>query len=208
MTSDYIALLLSALAFGFSAYTLWEVRFSPIKLVVYPPAVSLFNSTESSLVLDLTFFNKGRTPATVLDMEITLCNLKGDTVSSALKPQAFHQTMLPHGNFAHRRSVLSHFSPFTLKKDETAHKTIYFAPSKEKPVNLPQREAIAVNRIRLAFNINDRWNKRCFTLNLSEFKEHHQQSEGALLIRPPFAPCFFPEAEPLLLRGSIFDPVF
>lgn len=208
MTTDYIAILLSALAFGISAYTLWEVRFSRIQLVVYPPAVTLFNSAESSLVLDLAFFNKGRTPATVLDMEITLCNQDGDTIVAALKPQGFHQTVFPHGNFAQRRSVISHFSAFTVNKHETANKTIYFSPSKRKSVHAPQREAITISSMRVAFNINDRWNKRCFTLNLSEFKECQQQSGGALLIKPPFAPRFFPEAEPLLLRGSIFDPVY
>src|SRR6185503_20329079 len=105
-------------------------------------------------------------------------------------------------------SVISHFSAFTINKHETANKTIYFAPSKRKSVNAPQREAITINSMRVAFNINDRWNKRYFTLNLSEFRECQQQSEGALLIKPPFAPCFFPEAEPLLLQGSIFDPVY
>jgi hypothetical protein len=208
MTTDYIALLLSALAFAFSAYTLWEVRFSRIQLVVYPPAVSLFNSAESSLVLDLTFFNKGRTPATVLDMEITLFNQDGVAIAAALKPQGFHQTVFPHGNLTQRRSVISHFSAFTVNKHETANKTIYFASSKRKSFNAPRREVITISSMRVAFNINDRWNKRCFTLNLSEFKEYQQQSERTLLIKPPFAPCFFPEAEPLLLRGSIFDPVY
>jgi hypothetical protein len=208
MTTDYIAILLSALAFGISAYTLWEVRFSRIQLIVYPPAVSLFNITESSVVLDLTFFNKGRTPATVLDMEITLCNQDGDAAAAALKPQGFHKTLFPHGNFAQRRSVISHFSAFTVNKHEAVNKTIYFASSKRKAVNASQREAITISGMRVAFKVNDRWNKRCFTLDLSEFKGYQQQSEGALLIKPPFAPCFFPEAEPLLLRGSIFDPVY
>jgi hypothetical protein len=207
MTIDHIAIVLSAFSFAISLYTLWAVRVSPFRLIVYPPAVVLLNRAESSLVLDLTFFNYGRTPAAILDMEITLCDAEGKTGSRPLKPKAFHQTPFPHESFKNGPWLISHFSAFTIKKDETVNKTVYFAPSGEPSDGL-QPDASVIDTLRIAFKVNNRWNRKCFALNYSEFTEHLQQPEESSLIKPPFAPRFFPDVKPLYLHGSIFDPAF
>ena len=206
MTTDYIAIILSAFSFAISLYTLWAVRVSPFRLIVYPPAVVLLNRAESSLVLDLTFFNHGRTPAAILDMEITLRDPEGKAVSFPLKPKAFHQTPFPHEGFKNEPWLISHFSAFTIKKDETVNKTIYFSPSGQ-PSETLRSGASVIDTVRIAFNVNNRWNGKCFTLNYSEFNDYAQQSEESSFLKPPFAPRFFPNVKPLYLCGSIFDPV-
>jgi hypothetical protein len=206
MMIDYIAIVLSVFSFAISLYTLWAVRVSPFRLIVYPPAVALLNRAESSLVLDLTFFNHGKTPAVILDMEVTHRDPEGKIVSRPLKPKAFHQTPLLHEGFKNAPWLISHFSPFMIKKDETVNKTVYFAPSGE-PFDALQTGASVIDTFRVAFNVNNRWNRKSFTLNYSDFNEYQQQQESSL-IKPPFAPRFFPDVKPLYLHGSIFDPVF
>jgi hypothetical protein len=51
LVATTIAVLFSLFAFGFSIYTLWVVRVSPYRLLVYPPALSYLNRKEASLVL-------------------------------------------------------------------------------------------------------------------------------------------------------------
>jgi len=206
MMIDYIAIVLSAFSFAISLYTLWAVRVSPFRLIVYPPAVALLNRAESSLVLDLTFFNHGKTSAVILDMEVSLRDPEGKIVSRPLKPKAFHQTPLLHEGFKNAPWLISHFSPFMIKKDETVNKTVYFAPSGEA-FDALQTGASVIDTFRVAFNVNHRWNRKSFTLNYSDFNEYQQQQESSL-IKPPFAPRFFPDVKPLYLHGSIFDPVF
>ncbi len=207
MIAAYIAIFLSLAAFVVSIYTLWVVRVSPVKLVVYPPAVSLMNSTASSIVLDLTFFNHGRTPATVLDIEIDLLDGNGQPIWRPLKPQAFQQVVFPQGNLSNNSSVISHFTAFTVIRGETVNRTIYFAPKRRAPSHNVPLETAAVDVLRISFKVNNRWHKKCFTLKFSELKDHERQESELSLIKPPFAPRFFPEAKPLFLRGSIFDPV-
>ena len=66
LVATTIAVLLSLLACVFSIYTLWVVRVSPYRLLIYPPALSYLNRREASLVLDMTFFNPGRYDITVV----------------------------------------------------------------------------------------------------------------------------------------------
>ena len=208
MTADWIAIILSALALGVSLYTLWVVRVSPFQLLVEPPAVSLLNRVDSSLALDLTFFNPGRTPAAILDMEITLCDTKGKAVSAPLKPRALHQTQYPLGGLTPGSFVISHFSTFTVKKGETVNKTAYFALSERDLISRLRPNLSQIDTVRIAFKVNNRWNKRCFTWSYSEFEEYVQQRRESSLMELALPPRFFPDVKPLFLHGSIFDPAF
>jgi hypothetical protein len=208
MTTDWIAIILSGVALGLSLYTLWVVRVSPFQLLVEPPAISLLNRVESSLALDLTFFNPGRTPAAILDMEITLCDTNGRAVSPPLKPRALHQTQYPFGGLTPGSFVISHFTSFTVKKGETVNKTVYFALSERNLTGKLWQDSSIIDTVRIAFKVNNRWNKRCFTCNYSEFNDYVQQRRTSSLMDLALPPRFFPDVKPLFLRGSIFDPVF
>jgi hypothetical protein len=207
MTADYIAIALSAIALGISVYTLWVVRVSPFKLLVEPPAISFLNRAESSLGLDMTFLNQGRTPAAILDLEITLCDRLGNAVMPPLKPRAFHQAQKTQNGLSWRSPFISHFTPIVVHRGEVINRTICFAPSETPATAKLEQNQAAIDTVRIAFNVNTRWNKKCFTWNYSEFHEYLQQRQqlSALL---PFPPRFFPDVKPLFLQGSIFDPVY
>ena len=207
MTPDHVAIALSVIALGISLYTLWVVRVSPFRLLVEPPAISFLNRTESSLGLDMTFLNQGRTPAAILDIEITLCDRVGNALMPALKPRAFHQTQPAQGGLSQRSPFISHFTPIVVHKGEVINRTIYFAPSETPGTAKLEQDHAAIDIVRIAFNVNTRWNKKCFTWNYSEFDEYLQQRQQ-LSALVPFPPRFFPDVKPLFLQGSIFDPVY
>ena len=205
LVATIIAVLLSILAFGFSIYTLWVVRVSPYRLLVYPPAVSYLNRKEASLVLDMTFFNPGRVRVALLDMEVTLMR-QGRQVLGSLRPRAYHQTLFPQSGNNDRHSIISRFTPFLIKKQETVTKTVYFAiPTEADAVEWSDEE---IDCIRIAFKVNNRWNKKTFSLDYAQFQEFQKERENSALLKIPFAPSFFPDAQPLHLRGSIFDSAY
>jgi len=207
MTPDYFAIALSVIALGVSAYTLWVVRVSPFKLRVEPPAISFLNRSESSLGLDMSFLNQGRTPAAILDIEITLCDRLGIAVMPPLKPRAFHQTPSPTDGLSQRSPFISHFTPIVVHKGEVVNRTIYFAASEIPLVGKAPPSQASIETVRIAFNVNTRWNKQCFTWRYSEFDEYLEQRRQLSDV-VPFPPRFFPDVKPLYLRGSIFDPVY
>ena len=204
LVATIIAVLFSLLAFVFSVYTLWAVRVSPYRLLVYPPALSYLNRREASLVLDMTFFNPGRVRVALLDMEVTLVR-EGRQVLGSLKPRAYHQTLFPQTS-SNRHSIISRFTPFLIKQQETVTKTVYFAvPTESRTGDWSNEE---IDTIRIAFKVNSRWNRRTFTLDYAQFEASQKERENSELLKVPFAPSFFPDAQPLRLRGSIFDPVY
>jgi hypothetical protein len=203
-----LAILFSAFAFGFSLYTLWVVRVSPYRLLAYPPALAYLNRKESSLVLDLTFFNPGRVRVAVLDMEITLWSKDQQGMLGKLKPQAYHQTLFPQGSFPEQHSVISRFAPFMINQQETISKTVYFAAVNQDSGAVLRSGNDQMDRISIAFKINSRWNKKTFGLDYAEFQAFQHDKERSTLLNLPFSPSFSPDAKPLDLRGSIFDPVF
>jgi hypothetical protein len=202
------ALIFSAFAFGFSLYTLWVVRVSPYRLLVYPPALSYLNCKESSLALDLTFFNPGRVRVAILDMEITLWSKAQRAIVGRLKPQAYHQTLFPQGNVAERHSLISRFTPFMINQHEAISKTVYFASANKDLGSPSSLSAEDLYRVCIAFRVNNRWNKKTFSLDYAELQVYERQKEKASPMKLPFAPSFFPDVRPLDLCGSIFDPVF
>jgi len=205
LVATTIAVLFSLFAFGFSIYTLWVVRVSPYRLLVYPPALSYLNRKESSLVLDMTFFNPGRVRVALLDMEITLMR-QGRKVSGSLRPRAYHQTVFPQSGNTDRHSIISRFTPFLINREETVTKTVYFAaPTESKAGDWSVEE---IDCIRIAFKVNSRWNKRTFSMDYAQFQAFQKERENSALLKIPFVPSFFPDAQPLHLRGSIFDPVY
>jgi len=205
LVATTIAVLFSLFAFGFSIYTLWVVRVSPYRLLVYPPALSYLNRKESSLVLDMTFFNPGRVRVALLDMEIMLMR-HGRQVSGSLKPRAYHQTLFPQSGNTDRHSIISRFTPFLINREETLTKTVYFAaPTESKAGDWSAEE---IDCIRIGFKVNSRWNKKTFSLDYAQFQAFQKERENPALLKIPFAPSFFPDAQPLHLRGSIFDPVY
>jgi hypothetical protein len=206
--ADIITLLFSAFAFGFSLYALWVVRVSPYRLIAYPPALSYLNRKESSLVLDLTFFNPGRVRVAILDMEITLWSKNQGVVAARLKPHAYHQTLFAQTNLAERHSIISRFTPFLINQQETVSRTVYFSGTDKKESVLFSFADEDLDRICIAFKVNSRWNKKTFNFDYAELLAHQREKETSSLLKLPFSPSFFPEAEPLQLRGSIFDPVF
>ncbi len=85
-------------------------------------------------------------------------------------------------------------------------KTVYFAvPTESKAGNWGDEE---LDCIRIAFKVNSRWNKKTFSLDYAQFQEFQKERETSALLKIPFAPSFFPDAQPLHLRGSIFDPAY
>jgi hypothetical protein len=205
LVATIIAVLFSLFAFGFSIYTLWVVRVSPYRLLVYPPALSYLNRREASLVLDMTFFNPGRVRVALLDMEVMLMR-HGRQVSGSLRPRAYHQTLFPQSGNTDRHSIISRFTPFLINKQETVTKTVYFAvPIESKAGDWSEEE---IDSIRIAFKVNSRWNKRTCSLDYTQFQAFQKERENSTLLKVPFAPSFFPDAQPLHLRGSIFDPVY
>ena len=205
LVATTIAVLFSLFAFGFSIYTLWVVRVSPYRLLVYPPALSYLNRREASLVLDMTLFNPGRARVALLDMEVMLLR-QGRQVSGSLKPRAYHQTLFPQSGNADRHSIISRFTPFLINQQETVTKTVYFAvPPESKVGNWGDEE---LDCIRIAFKVNSRWNKKTFSLDYSQFQEFQKEREASALLKIPFAPSYFPDAQPLHLRGSVFDPAY
>jgi hypothetical protein len=205
LVSTIIAVLFSLFAFGFSIYTLWVVRVSPYRLLVYPPALSYLNRKEASLVLDMTFFNPGRMRVALLDMEVMLMR-HGRQVSGSLRPRAYHQTVFPQSGNTDRPSIISRFTPFLINKQETVTKTVYFAVPTESKAGEWSNED--VDCMRIAFKVNSRWNKKTFSLDYAQFQAFQKERENSALLKIPFAPSFFPDAQPLHLRGSIFDPVY
>jgi hypothetical protein len=204
LVATTIAVLFSLFAFGFSIYTLWVVRVSPYRLLVYPPALSYLNRKEASLVLDMTFFNPGRVRVALLDMEIMLMR-HGRQVSGSLRPRAYHQTLFPQSSNTERHSLISRFTPFLINREETLTKTVYFAPTEPKAGDWSDQE---IDCIRIGFKVNSRWNKKTFSLDYAQFQAFQKERENSSLLKIPFAPSFFPDAQPLHLRGSIFDPVY
>ena len=205
LVATIIAVLLSIFALGFSIYTLWVVRVSPYRFLVYPPAVSYLNRKEASLVLDMTFFNPGRVRVALLDMEVTLLR-QGRQVLGSLRPRAYHQTLFPQSGNNDRHSIISRFTPFLIKKQETVTKTVYFAiPTEADAVEWSDEE---IDCIRIAFKVNNRWNKKTFSLDYAQFQEYQKERQNSALLKIPFAPSFSPDAQPLRLRGSIFDPAY
>jgi hypothetical protein len=207
LIATIFAVLFSLFAFGFSLYTLWAVRVSPYRLIVYPPALSYLNRRESSLIFDLTLFNPGRVRVAMLDMEITLWSKNQQAITLRLKPQAYHQTPLPQGNLVEQHSVISRFTPFMINQQETVSKTVYFSGSEKSSgtgVNFDED----LHRICIAFKVNNRWNKKTFSLNYDELQTYQRDKDNSSLLKLPFTPSFFPDVESLRLRGSIFDPVF
>ncbi|MEW5975032.1 MAG: hypothetical protein AB1898_04390 [Acidobacteriota bacterium] len=203
---EMFSLVLSAVALGVSLYTLWVTRVSPYRLLVYPPVISLLGERRSTLALEFTFLNPGRTPVVLFDLE---ANVTGP--ASSLQPKRFRPHALCEGrpagglNFA-RREVITHFTPVAVKAGETVNKRIYFIPADhpglEGHVQLAQTE-----RIELRFHVNGRWNKKTFRLDCADLQPSPDSSDLAGLVPPSSLTSLLPKAQPLFLRGSIFDPV-
>ncbi len=206
--ASIFAIALSIVAFGFSLYTLWVVRVSPYRLLVYPPALSYLNRKESSLVLDMTFFNPGRVRVAVLDMEITLWSKGKPLHVGRLGPQAYHQTLFPQAGVSGRHSIISRFTPFLINKEETLSKTIYFSAKAGRDHLKEEWNAAEVDSIRIAFKVNNRWNRKTFSLDYTALQACQREKQTSSLLGAPFSTSLFPVTEPLDLRGSIFDPVY
>lgn len=202
------AIVLSVVAFGFSLYTLWVVRVSPYRLLVYPPALSYLNRKELSLVLDMTFFNPGRARVAVLDMEITLWAKGKPVLAGRLGPKAYHQALLQPVSLSARHSMISRFTPFLINKQETVSRTVYFSASTEKDSLKAEWSDADIDTIRIAFKVNNRWNRKTFSLGYTELQAYQKEKQRGALFGPPFSTSFLPNMEPLYLRGSIFDPVY
>ena len=204
--ANLIAILLSMVAFGFSIYTLWVVRVSPFRLVVYPPSLSCINPQESALVLDLTFHNSGRVRAVVLDIDASLL-IEGDARPvRRLQPQAFHRTYFPSGDLKTPQSVISRFAPITIDPGQMVSKTVYFSSRPGETDQTGWASDAEWENIRVSFKVNGNWNNRSFRITRSEFEGYKSALSKNSVLRFPFVPSFCPEVQPLTLRGTIFDP--
>ncbi|MFN8006488.1 MAG: hypothetical protein U0V70_05580 [Terriglobia bacterium] len=208
LLANLIAILLSILAFGFSIYTLWMVRVSPYKLVVYSPAVSCVNPQESALVLDLTFHNPGRVRAAVLDIEASLLKGLAQTPFLRLRPQAFQRTFFPAGDLKSPQSVISRFAPITIEPGQTVSKTVYFSPPSGKSDIIERPKEVEWESIHISFKVNGNWNKRSFNIKRTDLDEPRSSKTESSLLRFPFVPTIYPDVQPLQLRGTFFDPVY
>ena len=208
LLANVIAILLSAIAFAFSVYTLWVVRVSPFKLIVYSPAVSCVNPQESALVLDLTFHNPGRVRAAVLDIDASLLKQNHLKPFLRLKPQAFHRTFFPAGDLKTPQSVISRFTPITVDPGQTVSKTVYFCPPAEENSPLVRNSYAEWETIRVAFKVNGNWNKRTVSIRRSEFEGHQSAQAENSPLKFPFIATYYPDIQPLHLRGTFFDLAF
>ena len=208
LLANLIAILLSIVAFWFSIYTLWVVRVSPYKLVVYSPAVSCVNPQESALVLDLTFHNPGRARAAVLDIEASLFNANLLEPFLRLKPQAFQRTFFPAGDLKSPQSVISRFAPINIDPGQTVSKTVYFSPPSGRSDSAERSREVEWDSIRITFKVNGNWNKRSFDIKRTELDGSHTAQAESPLLRFPFVPTFYPDIQPLQLRGTFFDPAY
>jgi hypothetical protein len=206
--ANIIAILLSVIAFAFSVYTLWVVRVSPFKLIVYSPAVSCVNPQESALVLDLTFHNPGRVRAAVLDIDASLFKRNHSKPILRLGPQAFHRTFFPGGDLKTPQSVISRFAPITVDPGQTVSKTVYFCPPAGENSSIVRSSNTEWETIRLSFKINGNWNKRTFSINRSEFEGYQSAQSELSPLRFPFIATYYPDIQPLHLRGTFFDPAY
>ena len=153
----------------------------------------------------MTFFNPGRVRVALLDMEITPMR-RGLQVSGSFRPCAYSQSSFPQSGHTSRHSIISRFTPFLINKQETATQTVYFAvPTESKAVDLSDE---GIDCIRIAFKVNSRWNKKTFSLEYAQIQAFQKERENSALLKIPFVPSLFPDAQPLHLRGSIFDPVY
>lgn len=208
LIANVIAIFLSVIAFAFSVYTLWVVRVSPFKLIVYSPAVSCVNPQESALVLDLTFHNPGRVRAAVLDIDASLLKRNESKPFRRLRPQAFHRTFFPAGDLKTPQSVISHFAPITVEPGQTVSKTVYFCPSAGDDSSTVRSNSAEWESIRVSFKVNGNWNKRTFSINRSEFEGYQSAQTEQSPLRFPFIATYYPDIQPLHLRGTFFDPVY
>lgn len=208
LLANLIAILLSMIAFGFSVYTLWVVRVSPFKLVVYSPALSCVNPQESALVLDLTFHNPGRVRAAVLDIDASLLKKNHSKPFLLLRPQAFHRTFFPAGDLKTPQSVISRFAPITVDPGQTVSKTVYFSPPAGETRLMERGKDAEWDAIHISFKVNGKWNKRTFCIQRSEFEGYQSAQMEHSPLRFPFIPTFYPDVQPLQLRGTLFDPVY
>jgi hypothetical protein len=208
LLANVIAILLSAIAFAFSVYTLWVVRVSPFKLIVYSPAVSCVNPQESALVLDLTFHNPGRVRAAVLDIDASLLKQNSSKPFLRLRPQAFHRTFFPAGDLKSPQSVISRFAPITVDPGQTVSKTVYFCPPEEENSPMVRSSYAEWEAIRVSFKVNGNWNKRTVSIKRSEFEEYQSAQTEQSPLRFPFIATYYPDIQPLHLRGTFFDLAF
>jgi hypothetical protein len=208
LLANIIAILLSMVAFAFSMYTLWVVRVSPFKLVVYPPAVSCVNPQESALILDLTFHNPGRVRAAVLDIDASLLRKDDSIPFQRLQPQAFHCTFFPTGDLKAPQSVISRFTAITIDPGKTVSKTVYFSPRVGEYNQAAQSSVAEWEIIRVSFKVNGNWSKRIFRIKRSEFDGYQTAQAKKSPLRLPFVSSFYPDVQPLHLRGTFFDPVY
>jgi hypothetical protein len=138
-------------------------------------------------------------------MEVMLMH-HGRQVSGSLRPRAYHKALFPHSGRGDRRSIISRFTPFLLTTQETVTRTVYFAvPAESEAVDWSAEE---IDCIRIAFKVNSRWNKSTFLLDYAQVQAFQKERENSAPLKIPFAPSFFPDGQPLDLRGSIFDPVY
>lgn len=129
----------------------------------------------------------------------------GRPISSRLKPCAFHQASFPKNGSPDRQVIISRFAPFLMNRQETVTKTVYFSvPARGQSDDWCEE----VDCIRIAFKVNNRWNRKTFDLDYAQIRTFEKERDNAALLKIPFAPSFFPEAQPLHLQGSIFDPVY
>jgi hypothetical protein len=208
LLANAIALFLSMIAFAFSVYTLWVVRVSPFKLIVYSPAVSSVNPQESVLVLDLTFHNPGRVRAAVLDIDASLLKRSQSRPFLRLRPQAFHRTFFPAGDLKTPQSVISRFAPITVNPGQTVSKTVYFSPLVGENSSTVRSSDTEWETILVSFKVNGNWNKRTFSIKRSEFEGFQSAQTEHSPLRFPFFATYYPDIQPLHLRGTIFDPVY
>ena len=208
LLANIIAILLSVIAFAFSVYTLWVVRVSPFKLIIYSPAVSCVNPQESALVLDLTFHNPGRVRAAVLDIDASLLKRDQSNPFLRLRPQAFHRTFFPGGDLKTPQSVISRFAPITVDPGHTVSKTVYFCPPAEKSSSISRSDNTEWETILVSFKINGNWNNRTFSIKRSEFEGYQSAQTEHSPLRFPFIATYYPDIQPLHLRGSFFDPAY
>jgi hypothetical protein len=208
LLANIIAILLSVIAFSFSVYTLWVVRVSPFKLIVYSPAVSCVNPHESALVLDLTFHNPGRVRAAVLDIDASLLKRSHSKPLLRLRPQAFHRTFFPAGDLKTPQSVISRFAPITVDPGQTVSKTVYFCPPAGESRSMIRSSDVEWESIRVSFKVNGNWNKRTFSINRSEFEGYQSAQAEHSALKFPFMATYYPDIQPLHLRGTFFDPAY
>jgi hypothetical protein len=151
------------------------------------------------------FHNPGRVRAAVLDIDASLLKQNHLKPFLRLKPQAFHRTFFPAGDLKTPQSVISRFTPITVDPGQTVSKTVYFRPPAEENSSVVRSSYTDWETIRVSFKVNGNWNKRTVSIKRSEFEGYQSAQTEQSPLRFPFIATYYPDIQPLHLRGTFFD---